>query len=209
MKRKFAVLTVLGALLALAVPAASSASIAPASAKFEVGGAAGPKLQTSLGSCTLKITGTTPASPGNATANLTFAIPTPTASSCTSGTTATFAGEWKAQASGFHFNVFSSAAEGVTLRFSSLPSCKLTTGAMLSGFWSNGAYSPFPFMASGFNAFSNKPSTWANDGGTCALAGKTEVLSYYTGSKSTGGEFLDTAPVTNVTSPTVPIIVGN
>jgi hypothetical protein len=209
MKRKLAIFTVLGALLALAVPAGAGASISPASTKFEIGTVTGqePRLTTSLGSCGVKISGETPKSPANLTAALTFGIPTPTAASCNGGASVSFAGEWKAQASGYVFNVYSSASEAITMRFSSLPSCKLTSGPLFNGWWSNGVASPA--LKSGYHAWMTKISTWANDGGTCALAGQTEPITWLTGTKIPTLEQVNTFSVNNLTSPSTPIIVGN
>src|SRR6185295_15933202 len=105
MKRKFAVLTVLGALVTLAIPASSMGSMYPAGHQFEItGGANGPRLATSLGSCSVtKITGTIPAAPANATSEP-FAIPAPTAGACTAGTSLTLSGAWKFASAGYRVN---------------------------------------------------------------------------------------------------------
>jgi hypothetical protein len=208
MRRQFAVLAVLGALAALALPASSMASMYPAGHKFEiVGNVNGPKLTTSLGSCPLtKITGQIPAAPQNESANP-FVVSTPTVGTCTSGTSLSLSGEWKLIASGYTTMLTSTSPEAVTMRFSSLPGCKLTGTAALLGIWSNGATVPYS-MNSGYHAHRGFPLTWANDGGTCALAGKQEAVSYQnelvSGSISTGA----VSSVADLTSPGTPIIVG-
>ncbi len=182
--------------------------MSPASTKFEIPSTSGPRIQTSLGSCALKITGETPKSPENLTASLQFAIPTPSVSGCTAGTSTTLAGEWKAFASGTIFMLTSSAgAEGVTMRFTSLPSCKLTILSPFTAVWSNGVASPA--LKSGYSAFTTRPATWANDGGGCALAGKTEPISYYSGTNNATLQAVSTVSVNNLTSASTPIIVGN
>lgn len=179
MKRKFAVIAALGALVALAVPASSMASMYPAGHKFSINGAG--KLGTSLGSCTITQTsGTIPAAPANETEN-SVPIATPIVGSCTSGTSVTLGGEWKLVTSGSNFIVgLGGPAASVTMRFTSLPGCKLTqttSGMSLMGIWSNGATAP-KVLASGYHAHMAIALTWANDGSTCSLAGKTETLSW-------------------------------
>ena len=203
MKRKFAVLTVLGALIALAVPASSMASIYPAGHKFEItANASGPKLATSLGSCPIsKITGTIPAAPKNEEL-APFAITTPTVGTCTAGTSLTLSGTWQMSAHGYNPVVYSSSAESAVLRFTSLPGCKLYSGTpTLVGTWSNGTTTP-TLLKSGFYAHSEPLFTWANDGGSCALAGTKENVKW----ESASGQ---SQAVTDLTSPTTPIIIGN
>jgi hypothetical protein len=203
MKRKFAVLTVLGALLALAVPASSMASIYPAGHKFEItGDANGPKLATSLGNCKIsKITGTIPAAPKNEEL-APFAITTPTVGTCSAGASLTLSGTWQMSAHGYTPLIYSTSAESAILRFTSLPGCKLYNSTpTLVGTWSNGTTTP-TLLKSGFYPHSIPLFTWANDGGSCALAGTKENVNWETG--STGSQV-----VTDLTSPTTPIIVGN
>ncbi len=212
MKRRFAVLTVLGALLALAVPASSMAAMYPAGHKFEIVGGStgtnnGPKVTTSLGSCSIsKITVQIPAAPANET-NAGSATVTPGA--CSSGTTLTVGSSWSFSTSINAFQTILSPvypSEGLVLRFSSLPGCKLVSSTALVGIWSNGVTTP-KFLSSGYHAHSGGNLTWANDGGTCALAGKTESAAYenqYVPPLT----FPGVSPVNNLTSPTTPIIVG-
>ena len=208
MKRKFAVLTVLGALLALAVPASSMAGIYPASTQFEiVGGSNPPTVGTSLGSCPItKITGTTPAAPANET-NGAFSIPTPTVGTCTSGTSLTLSGPSWSFTYPSVTNSYGVNVNGVaTLRFSSLPGCKLTGGLPLMAVWSNGLVTP-KSMKSGFHAAGFTSLTWADDGASCALTGKKEVV-HSTQEKATSATGQPTSSqVNNLTTPAAPVVV--
>lgn len=202
MKRKFAVLTVLGALLALAVPASSMASMSPAAHQFEISGNS-PKLGTSLGSCTItKITGTIPSSPANETETV-FPISTPTVGTCTAGTTLTLGGTWNF--GGINYLVhLGGAAATLTMKFSSLPSCKLSsTNPGLYGVWSNGSATP-KLLKSSYHAHSASALTWSNDGGTCAVAGKTETVTW----SAEGSGIATASTVTDLTSPTSVVVVG-
>lgn len=211
MKQKFALLTIVGALLALAIPASSSASMFPANAKFEFGEANGPKLATSLGSCWLKVSGTIPKAPENEAAgfNMGISAPVPT---CSAGTTLTLSGTWKFAAIGNQAIITapSPQSEILVMRSTSLPSCKLVANSIaLFGIWSNGTTTP-SLLKSGFHAHSTQSPTltWANDGGTCAVAGKAETLKWVSASTA-ANEIGSAAPVNNLTTPTAPIIVGN
>jgi hypothetical protein len=207
MKRKFAVLTVLGALIAFAAPASSMGSMFPAGHKFEiVGGATGPKLTTSLGSCLIsKINGQIPAAPANEEAGPLPVTVTP--GTCTSGTSLTLSGEWQFVAAAFMTVLHGTTGESVVLRFSSLPGCKLVGNGVLVGTWSNGVTTP-SLLKSGYHAHNANNLTWKNDGGTCALAGKTESLAWedQTAPPPVYGVVLNT--VNNLTSANVPIVVG-
>jgi len=203
MKRKFAVLTVLGALIALAVPASSMASIYPAGHKFEItGDANGPKLTTSLGNCKIsKITGTIPSAPKNEEL-FPFTITTPTVGTCSAGASLTLSGTWSMSAHGYTPLVYGSGADSAVLRFTSLPGCKLASSSpTLLGTWSNGTTTP-TLLKSGFYAHSEPTFTWATDGGSCALAGSKETVKWESGTTQSQA-------VTDLTSPTTPIIIGN
>jgi hypothetical protein len=202
MKQKFALLTIVGALLALAIPASSSASMFPASAKFEVGASgAAPTLGTSIGSCVVKIAGQVPKAPENEATSLSFAL-TPTNFSCTSGTSIKFNGEWKLVASNYTFLLaaFGLPSNAVEFRSTTLPNCKLAGSFSLGGLYSNGTTSP-KAMSSAMHPHASSSLTWANDGGTCAIAGTKETLTYGSG---TG-----IWTVNNLTTPATPIIVAN
>jgi hypothetical protein len=183
MKRNLTLLTIVGALVAFAVPASASATVAvtPAGHSFEVGGTA-PVIQGSLtGSCSItKITGTVPASPANVNESLVdMKIAAPTVS-CGAGVTATVgAGEWKLRAlSGSYQTVLTVPANGLTLRYTSLPGCKLsnTTAFGPQGIWGNGLTATVVSRSIlHFHSFIRM--TWANDGATCATAGKVEDVS--------------------------------
>ncbi len=203
MKRKFAVLAVLGALIALVVPASSMATMSPVGAKFEISGTPQTAFATSLGKCELaKITGQVPAS-GNV-----FAIPTPTVGGCNSGVSLTLSGEWKFAASNYTVLIYGGQ---LTMRFASLPGCKLSgTVEHIVGIWSNGLENPS--LKSAFHADSSQLFPWSNDGGTCALAGTLEEVSFQ---NVTGNAFGPpnvrtpyTTPVTNLSYPNTPIIVS-
>jgi hypothetical protein len=211
MKRNLTLLTILGALIALAVPASSSAAMFPAGHKFEIaGGSTGPKLTTSLGSCAIsKITATIPAAPKNEEAGI-WTGASVTAGTCGSGTTITVSGEWSFATAGttFMVSLFPKASEAVVMRFSSLPGCKLAGAPLLHGIWSNGATAP-TLLKSGYHADTGSQLTWANDGGSCALAGKTEPVVYEDRSAAPPlyGPIYNT--VTDLTSPSTPITVAN
>lgn len=209
MKRKFAVLTVLGALIALAVPASSMGSMYPAGHKFSIAGSA--KLGTSLGSCNVtSVTGTIPAAPANET-ETSFAVSTPTLSGCTAGTSVTLGGEWKLIQTGTNSMVsLGGPAATLTMRFTSLPGCKLThttPGMALIGIWSNGATAP-ALLVSSYHAHMAIALTWANDGGSCALAGKTETLGWSSENVSASITTPSSMTVTDTTSPTSVVIAG-
>ena len=194
MKRKMAVLTVLGALVALAVPAASSATMAPAGHQWEIaGGATPPKVGTSLGTCAVtKITGTIPAAPKNETENN---FPTAmTLGSCSSGTTATVAGQTNIVTNGYrvYFGI-----QTLTLKFSSLPGCKLSGTALLSGLWLDGVLS----KKSAYYAENGGSLTWSDDGASCALTGKKEAIIWSTGTGAYN-------TVNNLTSSSFPVWVA-
>lgn len=195
MKRKMAVLTVLGALVALAVPASSSAVMAPASNQWEIaGGALPPKFGTSLGTCPVsKITGTIPASPKNET-ETSFPVSV-TVGSCSSGTTATVTGSWLMTTNGYRINF---SVPTLTLKFSSLPGCKLSGNPFLAGLWLNGVLN----KKSAYYAETAASLTWSDDGASCALTGKKEALTWNTG--GTGAY----NTVNNLTSPSLPVWVG-
>jgi hypothetical protein len=214
MNRKLAILTVLGALVALAVPASSMANttLSPAGAKFEfVGNSEGPRFFTALGSCTVKFTGQVPAAPNNVSAtSVNFAIPTPTIGSCTSGTTVTVGGEWKMTATAPYGLTIASTGTGAGIRmqFSSLPGCILSSGAsaLLNGIWSNGSATP-TLLKSGFHPHSKRAATWVNTGSGCALAGQTEMISWEHVSSSPTSESGLAAEVNNLTTPSAPILL--
>lgn len=208
MQRKFALLA-LGALVALAIPASAMGSMYPAGHSFELAGNPA-KLGTSLGSCPItKVTGTIPAAPTNETATE-FAVSTPTVGTCTAGTSMTLGGEWKLIVPGGTNTLagFGGASATVTMKFTSLPGCKLSNSGSTSllGVWANGATAPL-LLKSGYHAHAAQPLTWSNDGGSCALAGKTETLSW---SAEAGATTI--APlvmtVTDTTSPSSLVIVG-
>ena len=205
MKHKLAVLTVLGALVALVVPASSSASMYPAAHAFEISG--GGKVGTSLGSCLItKVTGSTPSAPANESAG-SANIAVPTVSGCTAGTTLTLGGTWALAYSGGPLVNLGGGSATLTMKFSSLPGCKLSTSApTLQGLWLNGYTAP-KTMLSSFHAHSAGSLTWSEEGGSCALKGKTETVSF---TAETTGPFVvpQAATVNDTTSPGSLVIVG-
>jgi hypothetical protein len=211
MKRNITLLAALGALLALMVPASSSASMYPAGHKFEiVGGGANLKLSAGLtGSCTVgKIAGQIPAAPKNEEAGF-FAISTPTVGTCTSGVSLAFAGEWQFNSNAWTPVIQAPKAESVTLRFSSLPGCKLTNPStvLLLGIWSNGATAPH-FLKSAYHAHRAFNLTWANDGSSCALSGQTELVTWGESPIAGGITGPAVALVNDVTNPAALITTG-
>jgi hypothetical protein len=197
MKRKFAILGALAALIALAVPASSMAGMYPPNAKFEITttayapfeGVHAPEISTSLGSCQVtKITGQAPAT---ASPTTTISIPTPTLGTCSSGTSLTLSGEWKL----YQSNTTVWASGEATMRFASLPGCKLSATPStfgLFGVWSNGS-TYGSGMQSGYHADSASRLSWSNDGGSCALAGQQETVSWQSVTGTGGAR----GPVTN------------
>jgi hypothetical protein len=226
MKRNFLILTVLGALLAMAAPASSMAAkfgVFPAGHNFEikgsnVGGPSGvPLLQGPLsGYCQFsKITGTVPSAPNNEAVlapggEVVMPIAQPTFA-CYSGMSATAAGEWSMRALPGSTVKTNIPAGGLTVRYTSLPGCKLvSTGTFVLGTWSNGIASPIPshsgYSALAFGGGFGLNFKWQKDGtSSCALEGSTEELAY----NSAGGPVgYGTAPVTDLTNPTENIIVA-
>lgn len=205
MQRKFALL-ILGALVALVIPASASAAIFPAEHKFEIAPSTGsaPLIGTSLGTCQLtKISGEIPKAPANESA---FLVPAPTFGSCTTGTTISVAGAWHATAGSYQFNLlgsgFETSTDAIAMRFSSLPGCKLaSTATVISGVWSNGLTGPT--LKSGYHGHSARGFTWANDGGSCALNGQKELVSF----KSPSSEIALVNSVTDLTNASTPIII--
>lgn len=200
MKRKLAVLMALAALAVLALPASSMAGMSPAGHKFEISGGLIPKLATPLGSCSLaSVTSTIPAAPANDAPFTSAATVTP--GSCSAGTTISINGEWSFVAGKSQLVQFGSTnPEALVMRFSSLPGCKLAGTYKVMGLWSNGWTSP-TLQKSGFLAHSSVGLKWANDGGSCALAGKEEGVAYL-GYPGTGSAF--TAMPSAVNDLTVP-----
>jgi hypothetical protein len=197
MKRKFALLTVLGALLALAIPASSFGAMYPAGSKFEMPGnlAYSPTLSTSLGNCAVKATGQIPT-----TEYQTFPIAL-AAGTCSSGASLAFSGEWQILPQ--PLTRFSSAAGGITMKFASLPGCKLTGTALnLYGEWFNS--SPRGL----FLADSEVQLTWAAEGGSCALAGTHEWVDFRSLVTAGTAKVPAGSYVLNLTNPNTPITVG-
>jgi hypothetical protein len=226
MRRNLIILTVMGALMALAAPASSMASnfgVFPAGHKFEIKGSnvGGPGGQPVFsgplaGYCEItKITGTVPAAPKNEAVlapggEVVMPIAQPTFA-CYSGMSATVAGEWSMRAlpgSTVRTNI---PAGGLAVRYTSLPGCKLvSTGTFVVGTWSNGVVSPIPshsgYSAAAYGGGLGLKFKWQKDGtSTCALEGSTEELAY----TSSGGPIgYGTAPVTDLTNPVENIIVA-
>jgi hypothetical protein len=213
MKRKFAILTALGAILALSVPASSLAvTMSPAGAKFEIYGAI--KVESSLGYCEIsKITGQVPNAPANSGSEKVAMPVALTVGSCSAGTTVAlggFQGIARSQAR-FFVDPSTPGTETVIMRFSSLPGCKLVSTAGLSvGLWSNGV-SGAAAMESLVHYDTGVTSTWKNDGATCALAGQNEyVYSWSGGGKAGGGpRSASFAGTKNLTTPGSPILITN
>jgi hypothetical protein len=209
MKSKFAVLAVLGALIALAIPATSTATMFPAGHKFEIAGNIhGPKIATALGSCLLaKVTsGQIPSAPQNESPTP-FAVTAPTVGSCTAGTSVAVAGEWTFSADNYYATLASSSPTAITMRFSSLPGCKLSGPANLMAIWSNGSTAP-TFLWSGYHAHRGFALTWSNDGATCALAGSKEAVKFESEQVVESTSLGVLAPVRDLTNPSTAIIVG-
>lgn len=209
MNRKFALLAVVGALIALAAPASSMGAMYPTGHKFEItsGGSSGQKFETSLGSCVItKISGQTPSPAVNGN----FPISTPTVGECTTGTSVTLSGTWKlATGTTAKVGLVGEGTNAVTMRFSSLPGCKLTANVVaLSGIWSNGTTTP-SLMKSSFTPESGFALTWADDGASCALRGTREVLEFDAVHREPSEAFQAVmSTVTDLTNPNTPLLVG-
>jgi hypothetical protein len=192
-KRKFALLTVLGALLALAIPASSFGAFSPAGYKFEIPGTRNnsPTLGTSLGSCATNITGQIPGTETPEGFPVVLA-----AGTCNSGTTLAFNGEWRMSAVGTQVVKIWSTSGGLTMKFSSLPGCKLTgTAATLYGEW----------LTNQFLADGGTQLTWAAEGGSCALAGTHEWVDFRSLVTAGTTRVPDPSFVTDLTNPNIPI----
>jgi hypothetical protein len=190
MKRILTLLTLVGALIAVAVPASATAKpvvISPAGHGFSITNPTTgmPQFLGSLeGTCAMtKASGTIPAAPGNesATGLLRIPISTPTFA-CSGGMTGTFSGTWNLGVGSTYTTGVIAPIKGVTLRYASLPGCKLDNGAEIAalGYWSNGVSTPV-FSHSGviYPLLTEVAFTYSNDGaGACALAGKTEKIRF-------------------------------
>ncbi len=215
MKRKFALLAVLGSLLAIAVPTAAMATIkvTPAGDTFEMSGNGVPiisgPLSGSSETCSLtKLVGTIPTAPNNeGLESVSLPISTHTGS-CSPGMSMTLSDPegktWSILAIERYQALLKSPAGAITLRYTSLPGCKLTSAAWsLAGTFSNGSTSP-TLARSAYNAYSGNSNpdqgTWANDGATCALAGQKGTVTFRG----------HNAPISDTTAPTsVMQITGN
>jgi hypothetical protein len=209
MRKKFAVLSVLAALVALAVPASSMAVMGPAGANFEIAGDAnGPKLSTSLGSCSLgKISGTIPTIAQQESAPI-FPISAPTVGACSSGASMSVSGEWRLHPEVAFVSLLGASAESIVMRFSSLPGCKLTGSVLLGAVWVNGTNAPA--KKSAYHADGTGLLKWQNDGKTCALAGTSEPVRFEDTQALGNGTFRGpaNAVVNNLTTPASQITVN-
>ena len=138
-----------------------------------------------------------------------FAISTPTAGTCTAGVSLAFAGEWQFDPNGWVPRINAPKAESITLRFSSLPGCKLTnpSSVQLLGIWANGVTAPH-FVRSIYHAHRGFNLTWANDGASCALSGQTEVVTWGDAPLAGGLSGASYAIVNDVTNPAALITTG-
>ena len=93
----------------------------------------------------------------------------------------------------------------VTMRFTSLPGCKLSGVTALAGVWSNGT--TVGALQSGFHADHGGQLTWSNDAGTCALAGKQEAYEWESAVTSATARNATSNTVVDLTSPGTPTIV--
>jgi hypothetical protein len=209
MRKKFTAFALVAALGALLVPATSMAVMSPLGHEFEIaGGPSGPKIVTPGGSCTIgSIKGKIPTVTSQTN---TFEIPAPTVGSCTSGMTATFVGPWRFVNNGY-MNWIGIPAGGITFRFAASPTCKVTnsSGVVLTGLWSNGVGTA---MKSQYHGQGSISLVAANNsvGTVCATAGKQETYPYEdTVANVPVPGPLNPAlhPVTDLTSPSTPILI--
>jgi hypothetical protein len=200
MKRNFVILTVLGALLAMAVPASSMAAkpvvVTPANHNFTISGETMPTVTGPLpGSCILNsISAHIPAAPSNENATMVtmLANAAPTAS-CSAGVT-------MGTSITTRFNAYKRGRMDlilpVTLIYASLPECALSTGTIspavgIYTFSLGGEYGPPAYHADGY-----ENGTWINNGaGKCPLAGKVEPVRIHTESTT-----IPNAPITDTTN---------
>jgi hypothetical protein len=187
MKRKFAALIALVALAALAVPASSMAALAMSqpNAEFYPWGtgssstSSNPTIKTSYGSCPIyQIRSKTP----EGWYQKNPVMPTKlTAGTCSTGASISFTGNWTMRPVSLTKMWLMGENGGLTMRFSSLPGCKLTssTATILSGIWTNNANPGSPSTYKADSSYSLVLG-WANDSpATCAKAGTRETAAVY------------------------------
>jgi hypothetical protein len=191
MKRMFAVLTIVGVLVALAVPASSMAAVAmtPPHTEFVIQGestSSRPTNKTSLGSCTIQQIRSITPSVENQKNPVMPATVTP--GTCSSGTSISFSGNWTLKPLSMTSMALGDEFGGLTMRFASLPGCKLISVQgyeTLTGVWTNRKQSLY-------STYAGDPNTrvmlyWTNDSpGTCAKAGKRETSAVYESSGTPG-----------------------
>jgi hypothetical protein len=181
MRRKFALLTLVGALFALAIPASSMAAtvMTPNNTEFFIEGTSTPSvptIKTAYGSCSIKqIRSITPLNGEKNTAMPATIIP----GTCSSGASIAFSGKWTFKPYTSTLVELGAEARGLTLRFSSLPGCKLSStpssGTVLYGKWTNGASGSSP-STFGAAAGYRLPLFWESETqGSCAKAGTREA----------------------------------
>ncbi len=184
MSMKAAALTAVAVGALVAVPAVASATtVYPAGHSFEVYSPPGFGFSTSFGTCGFaKMTGSVPAAPNNVAAGLgPVSLPVaPVAGACTPGSLTAGAG-WTIEARARFTSDVTIPANAATLRYTSLPGCKLVNAskASIAGFWNNGFTSP-SLMPTVYTLNGSYVGTWANDGGACAIAGTTEAVTVTT-----------------------------
>lgn len=209
MKRSLLKALGLVAVVAAVAPAGAQAvGVYPAGHSFSIANGPGQAtLRASLpGACPLgALTGSVPAAPNNVvapgTGNVEMPLAAPAGASCSGGPSIAIAGSgWSLSAGMFRYMVdIKVPANGITLRWASLPGCKLVnTGAeTIEGMWGNGLTAP-TFAKSAYAVVGAYTGTWADDGASCALAGQTEPVSAAAAGAVNSRSVTDTTNASNV-----------
>jgi hypothetical protein len=196
MRRRFIALAIAAtSLVALIGPASSQAYFSPPGGVFEIkagNGWPGPTLKSAYGYCQLKIEVEIPQTVGQeGYVPLAEHYPEhkrPSLYACPVGSE--IGGEWLISGKAGTVNLqakYSGGTMPLTLRWNSLPGCKLITPSMeLTAKWTNGG--PPTYTPTGMSGI----SVWQNNSAleTCSLAGKTEQLVYYMPSPAPGNVWL-------------------
>lgn len=175
------------AVVAAVVPAGAQAvEVLPYGHSFSIPSGPGqPRLGASLpGTCTLgALSGTLPGFPDSWVPGGTVDMPigAPAGAGCTGGPSITIAGSgWALRATSVRYQTdIRIPANGITLRWASLPGCKLVNNAAdaIEGTWANGMTAAGGYQSkSSYLVWGSYTGTWANDGASCALAGQTEAV---------------------------------
>jgi hypothetical protein len=185
MKRTLALLSIVGTLIALAVPASSFGAVEmwPSNVEFYMYGPSNsspPTIKTAYGSCPITYIKSKTPQLGGKYPSMPATLIAPN-STCSSGTSISFSGKWTLKPYSMTSMVLSDEAHGLTMRFASVPGCKLVTASIpttvLWGRWTNGSGSG----STNYRAEEREIYlTWENDSpSTCSKAGTREYSGVY------------------------------